>query len=94
MKVACLQYYPLFKQPQVNMSSASKILQDHQSSLIAGVDVLVLPEMSFSGYMFCSRADIEPFMEQASADINGNFSKSPSIQWAQRHGIYLYSFHY
>jgi protein N-terminal amidase len=40
-------------------------------------DILLLPEMTFTGYCFESKTDIEPFVE----DVHG-----PSIQWAKEQG--------
>ncbi|KAF9092169.1 Carbon-nitrogen hydrolase [Mortierella sp. GBA35] len=45
------------------------------------VDVLVLPEMAFSGYVFTSKSHIRPYLEDAET--------GPSIQWAKAQAIRL-----
>ncbi|KAF9124736.1 Carbon-nitrogen hydrolase [Mortierella sp. 14UC] len=45
------------------------------------VDVLVLPEMAFSGYVFTSKDHIRPYLEDAET--------GPSVQWAKEQAIRL-----
>jgi hypothetical protein len=63
------------------------------------VDVLLLPEMAFTGYVFESRPELEPYAEQVEVPgINNginNYSeesfecKSPTLEWAQRTGTLI-----
>ncbi|KAF9121149.1 Carbon-nitrogen hydrolase [Mortierella sp. GBA39] len=78
MKIACLQFAPILGEVQRNI--------DHATSMIAklkpeDVDVLVLPEMAFSGYVFTSKDHIRPYLEDAET--------GPSIQWAKAQAIRL-----
>ena len=85
LSVATLQFYPLFKQPQVNMANASLLLQKYLSSSSApsaAVDLVVLPELCFYGYEFADGQDIQPFLEDLSFP-----DQCPSLLWAQQHSI-------
>eukprot|EP00158_Paraphelidium_tribonemae_P007952 Partr_v1_DN28407_c0_g1_i1_m41194 putative Nitrilase family, member 2 len=75
MKVACLQFYPLFKRPRDNMQRAADLLL--VDGRMSEVDILVLPEMAFAGYCFESRADVEPFLESPPLS-------SPTFDWARQ----------
>ncbi|KAF9900897.1 Carbon-nitrogen hydrolase [Linnemannia zychae] len=78
MKIACLQFEPVLGEVQRNI--------DHATSMVAklkpeDVDVLVLPEMAFSGYVFTSKDHIRPYLEDADT--------GPSVQWAKEQAIRL-----
>ncbi|KAG0284922.1 Carbon-nitrogen hydrolase [Linnemannia gamsii] len=78
MKIACLQFAPILGEVQRNI--------DHATSMIAelkpeDVDVLVLPEMAFSGYVFTSKDHVRPYLEDAES--------GPSVQWAKAQAIRL-----
>lgn len=66
---------PNLGQVQENIGRARAIVHNRIGEL-QNLDVLVLPEMIFSGYVFKSRAEIEPFLEDPSD------RESPSIQFA------------
>ncbi|OAQ23863.1 carbon-nitrogen hydrolase, partial [Linnemannia elongata AG-77] len=75
---ACLQFAPILGEVQRNI--------DHATSMVAklkpeDVDVLILPEMAFSGYVFTSKDHIRPYLENAET--------GPSIQWAKAQAIRL-----
>jgi len=44
------------------------------------VDILLLPEMAFTGYIFANREEINPFLE---------LEDGPSIVWAQKTAMRL-----
>ncbi|KAG0267867.1 Carbon-nitrogen hydrolase [Actinomortierella ambigua] len=78
MKIVCLQLEPKLGQVQQNMDRATDML----SSLNADdVDVLVLPEMAFSGYVFTGKDHIRPYLEDTET--------GPSVQWAKKQAIRL-----
>lgn len=72
MNIGLVQYDPKFQDLQGNMQRVDKMIGHLTPEL---VDILLLPEMTFTGYMFASREEIDPFLE----DENG-----PSISWARR----------
>ncbi|KAF3916938.1 hypothetical protein ABW21_db0208894 [Orbilia brochopaga] len=77
MKIACLQFDPQIGKVQENIHRADDILQhalgieDVQDK----VDILVLPELAFTGYVFDSKTSIRPFLEPTASGI--------TAQWAQ-----------
>ncbi|KAI8814179.1 carbon-nitrogen hydrolase [Cladochytrium replicatum] len=77
MKFGVLQFGPQFKRPDENRAKASKILERIQPH---DIDVLVLPELIFSGYVFRSKEDIRPYAESESG---------PTIEWAKEQAIRL-----
>ncbi|KAI8100169.1 carbon-nitrogen hydrolase [Halteromyces radiatus] len=60
------------------MTKADQLLAGYQKG---DIDILVLPEMAFTGYVFKTCQEIEPYLEDAS---NG-----PSVLWAKRQAIRL-----
>lgn len=80
LRVGCLQLEPTFKNPTKSIKRADEIIQEF--GLQAGqLDLLVLPEMAFTGYCFTSREDIAPWIEEVPA---GRTSK-----WAMKTGTVL-----
>lgn len=72
IKIALVQYDPHFRDLQGNMSRVDRMIERLTPEV---VDILLLPEMAFTGYMFAGRDEIEPFLES---------EDGPSIVWAQR----------
>lgn len=72
LNIALVQYDPRFRDVQGNMQRVDKMIARLTPEL---VDILLLPEMAFTGYMFASRVEIDPFLES---------EDGPSISWAQR----------
>lgn len=72
MKIAILQFNPRLGQFPQNITKADQLLSTNQSNL----DLLVLPELAFSGYNFPSLAAITPFLEPTAS--------GPTTQWAIR----------
>ncbi len=63
MKVACVQFCPKFKDIEANRK---KIL-----SFLSGInaDLICFPEMSFAGYFFLNRKEIEPYAFEFKSDL-------------------------
>lgn len=73
MNIACLQFDPKLGDPLANRSRADALL----SALEQGdVDLLVLPEMAFSGYCFKNRDEIAPFAESAQHGITAAWCRA------------------
>lgn len=70
MKVAILQFNPLLGRTAHNIHHADQLLSSSQ----VHIDLLVLPEMAFSGYNFPSLEAIRPFLEPT--------AQGPTAQWA------------
>ncbi|KAF3275691.1 Carbon-nitrogen hydrolase, variant 2 [Orbilia oligospora] len=78
MKIACLQFDPQIGKVQDNIHKADEILGNvlGTEDIQEKVDVLVLPELAFTGYVFDSKASIRPYLERTTSGI--------STQWAQQ----------
>ncbi|KAG0338938.1 Carbon-nitrogen hydrolase, partial [Podila minutissima] len=72
MKIVCLQLEPQLGQVEWNIKHATKMVSELKPE---DVDVLVLPEMAFTGYVFTSKEHIKPYLEDAET--------GPSVQWAK-----------
>ncbi|KAI9867983.1 MAG: Carbon-nitrogen hydrolase, partial [Pleopsidium flavum] len=73
MRIACLQFNPSLGHVQRNIERADSILSASPSKL-QNLDLLVLPELAFTGYNFRSLAAISPYLEPTSS--------GPSAKWA------------
>ena len=71
MKVACLQFGPSLGWVERNIDRANALLEPLKPGQ---VDLLVLPEMAFSGYNFPNVGAIRPYLEPTTAGI--------TTQWA------------
>ncbi|KAA6411865.1 MAG: carbon-nitrogen hydrolase [Lasallia pustulata] len=74
MRIAILQFSPTLGAPRANLSRASALLSAAASTL-TNIDLLVLPELAFSGYNFPSLEAITPFLEPR--------AHGPSAEWAR-----------
>jgi protein N-terminal amidase len=72
MRVAIVQTAPLLGQPEKNLARATDLLSRLPHTQL---DLIVLPELAFSGYNFPSPKAITPFIE--------THDKSPSRTWAR-----------
>lgn len=66
MKIAFFQFCPLWGQPQYNRNAIIAVVEKLQ---VGEVDLLVLPELSLSGYLFSSPQELLPYTHTA----NDNF---------------------
>ena len=79
MRIACLQLYPVHKDPIASALRADELLSSVQSG---SLDLLILPEMAFTGYVFSSKEEIEPFAESIE-------SFGPCLEWARSKAMHL-----
>ncbi|MCJ1322656.1 hypothetical protein MMC15_008005 [Xylographa vitiligo] len=73
MHIAVLQFAPALGQVERNMARADELLAAAPTD---GLDLLVLPELAFTGYNFPSLGAITPFLEPTGS--------GPTAQWAIR----------
>jgi protein N-terminal amidase len=75
MKIALVQFQPVFKDVNASMKIASELLLKCKSK---SFDLVILPEMSFTGYCFTSKQEIKPFIDNRAlewaSEIAINFS--------------------
>ncbi|KAJ3362948.1 Carbon-nitrogen hydrolase [Allomyces javanicus] len=72
MKIGFCQFEPKFKDPDANFATINEWTEDMEPG---DVDVLMLPEMGFTGYTFKDLDDIRPFLES---------HDGRTVQWCQR----------
>ncbi|CED82967.1 Carbon-nitrogen hydrolase [Phaffia rhodozyma] len=82
LRVACVQYDPKLRDVQGNLNKASEMTDPLKPGQ---VDLVVFPEMAFTGYMFTSPESIEPFLEEPRIGPTALFCRS----LAKRIGAYV-----
>lgn len=75
MKIGVLQFNPHLGEVERNIQHADQLLSAHTVNL----DLLVLPEMAFTGYNFSGVDAIRPFLEPT--------AQGPTAQWATKTAI-------
>mmetsp|Transcript_38054 Transcript_38054/g.36430 ORF Transcript_38054/g.36430 Transcript_38054/m.36430 type:complete len:81 (-) Transcript_38054:620-862(-) len=71
VKIMCLQIYPAHKNIEKSMLKADQLLEEFDAK--DNIDILILPEMAFTGYKFTDKEDIKPWLEEA--------GKGVTFQW-------------
>lgn len=61
LRIACVQFNPLLGRVEANITKIHSLL----TGLKKEIDLLVLPELSVSGYNFSSPHEIEPYLESS-----------------------------
>jgi protein N-terminal amidase len=74
LKVACVQVDPTHGDPRDSMNRADVLLD--RLTRDDGVDILLLPEMAHSGYVFSDAKDAERVAET---------DEGPTVRWCARH---------
>lgn len=78
MKIACLQFAPQVGDVDHNLNRADKILDRVDPE---DLDLLVLPELAFSGYNFKSLHDISQFLELSTSGISSLWSRTTALKF-------------
>ncbi|KAI7856372.1 N-terminal asparagine amidohydrolase-like protein [Circinella umbellata] len=81
MKIACCQFTPVWGDPHATINLVDNLLSRFEPK---DIDLLVLPEMAFTGYVFKNRKEIEPFLEDSKTGL--------SVTWAKKQAIRLHSY--
>eukprot|EP01022_Parablepharisma_sp_SALTPOND_P020501 TRINITY_DN3748_c0_g1_i2.p1 TRINITY_DN3748_c0_g1~~TRINITY_DN3748_c0_g1_i2.p1 ORF type:complete len:335 (-),score=-3.88 TRINITY_DN3748_c0_g1_i2:56-967(-) len=69
-----VQYCPIYKDPQATILKVDKLLSAYNES--SKIDLVIFPEMAFTGYVFSSKADIEPYLETAGSGPSFEYCSS------------------
>ncbi|KAI9019241.1 carbon-nitrogen hydrolase [Phycomyces nitens] len=77
MKLACCQFEPTWGACQKNIAKADQLLNKFKSG---DIDVLVLPEMAFTGYVFNSLQEIKPFLQDAETGQTTMWAKQQALR--------------
>ncbi|TVY29054.1 Protein N-terminal amidase [Lachnellula hyalina] len=77
MRIACLQFAPQVGDVDNNLNRADSILSRANPK---DLDLLVLPELAFSGYNFQSLQHISPFLEPTTAGITSLWARTIALK--------------
>ncbi|TVY84301.1 Protein N-terminal amidase [Lachnellula suecica] len=78
MKIACLQFAPQVGDVDNNLNRADSVLSRANPQ---DLDLLVLPELAFSGYNFRSLQHITPFLEPTTAGITSLWARTTALKY-------------
>ncbi|KAL2130891.1 hypothetical protein VTI74DRAFT_5821 [Chaetomium olivicolor] len=81
MKIACLQFAPRVGDFDNNINRADAVLSKANSSDLDGLDLLVLPELAFTGYNFKSLQQIFPFFEETGSGITSLWARTTALKY-------------
>ncbi|KAL6910881.1 carbon-nitrogen hydrolase [Trichoderma evansii] len=79
MRIACLQFAPHVADVENNLSKADEILNQADAEDLE-VDLLVLPELAFTGYNFKSLTHISPYLEECSTGISSLWARNTALK--------------
>ncbi|TFB03282.1 Protein Amidase [Trichoderma ghanense] len=78
MRIGCLQFAPQVGDVDNNLNRADAVLSRANPD---DLDVLVLPELAFSGYNFKSLQDISPFLEPSGSGISSLWARTMALKY-------------
>ncbi|KAJ4141345.1 hypothetical protein NW768_000556 [Fusarium equiseti] len=78
MRIGCLQFAPQVGDVDNNLNRADAVLSRANPD---DLDVLVLPELAFSGYNFKSLQDITPFLEPSGSGITSLWARTIALKY-------------
>ncbi|ETS03583.1 hypothetical protein M419DRAFT_136697 [Trichoderma reesei RUT C-30] len=78
MRIGCLQFAPQVGDVDNNLNRADAVLSRANPD---DLDVLVLPELAFSGYNFKSLQDISPFLEPSGSGISALWARTMALKY-------------
>ncbi|KAL7790721.1 hypothetical protein V8C37DRAFT_403324 [Trichoderma ceciliae] len=78
MRIGCLQFAPQVGDVDNNLNRADAVLSKANPE---DLDVLVLPELAFSGYNFKSLQDISPFLEPSGSGITSLWARTMALKY-------------
>ncbi|RYO96064.1 hypothetical protein DL764_007543 [Monosporascus ibericus] len=78
MRIGCLQFAPQVGDVDNNLNRADAVLNRASPE---DLDLLVLPELAFSGYNFKSLQDIAPFLEPSKAGITSLWARTTALKY-------------
>ncbi|KAJ4306298.1 hypothetical protein N0V88_001097 [Collariella sp. IMI 366227] len=80
MKIACLQFAPQVGDFDNNINRADDVLSKINPDDLDDLDLLVLPELAFTGYNFQSLQHIFPFFEETGSGITSLWAKTTALK--------------
>lgn len=80
MRIGCLQFAPHVGDLNNNLNRADAVLNRADPRDLEDLDILVLPEMAFTGYNFKSLPEIMPFLEVAGSGISALWARTTALK--------------
>ncbi|KAL7936751.1 carbon-nitrogen hydrolase [Trichoderma chlorosporum] len=80
MRIACLQFAPHVADVDNNLSKADEVLGQADPDDLVDLDLLVLPELAFTGYNFKSLNHISPHLEESSTGISSLWARNTALR--------------
>ncbi|KAL2266303.1 hypothetical protein VTJ83DRAFT_5655 [Remersonia thermophila] len=81
MRIACLQFDPQVGDIDSNLDKADAILSAVHPDHLNALDLLVLPELAFTGCNFKSLQHIAPFLEDSESGISCLWAKTAALKY-------------
>ncbi|TLD24055.1 hypothetical protein PspLS_06857 [Pyricularia sp. CBS 133598] len=81
MRIGCLQFAPQVGDVDNNLNRADSVLNRADPRDLDDLDLLVLPEMAFSGYNFKSLQEIKPFLEPKGSGISALWARTTALKY-------------
>ncbi|OIW29763.1 carbon-nitrogen hydrolase [Coniochaeta ligniaria NRRL 30616] len=81
MRIGCLQFAPQVGDVEHNLNRADAVLNRVDPADVKDLDLLVLPEMAFSGYNFKSLEQIMPFLEPSGSGISSLWARTTALKY-------------
>ncbi|OHW91727.1 N-terminal amidase, partial [Colletotrichum incanum] len=78
MRIGCLQFAPQVGDVNNNLNRADAVLSKADPD---GLDLLVLPELAFSGYNFKSLQHIAPYLEHSGSGITSLWARTTALKY-------------
>ncbi|KAH8598097.1 carbon-nitrogen hydrolase [Bisporella sp. PMI_857] len=78
MRIACLQFAPRVGDVNDNLNRADAVLSRANPE---DLDLIVLPELAFTGYNFRSLQHISPFLEPTAAGITSLWARTAALKY-------------
>ncbi|KAL2278089.1 hypothetical protein FJTKL_14915 [Diaporthe vaccinii] len=80
MRIGCLQFAPQVGDVDNNLNRADAVLSKANPDDLDSLDLLVVPEMAFSGYNFTSLAHITPYLEYSGSGISSLWARTLALK--------------
>ncbi|KAK3359815.1 carbon-nitrogen hydrolase [Lasiosphaeria hispida] len=81
MRIGCLQFSPQVGDVSNNLNRADAVLSKADPIELDNLDLLVLPEMAFSGYNFKSLEHIMPYLEPSGSGISSLWARTTALKY-------------
>lgn len=81
MRIGCLQFAPQVGDIDNNLNRADSVLAKANQDDLDSLDILVLPELAFTGYAFSSLQDISPFLEPSGSGISALWARTTALKY-------------